>query len=56
MFRNLLVPFGGLLTVGVREGAGSEDTGFKFDFESLFKQFSINESVEISKSSPDLGT
>lgn len=54
-FRSLLAPFGGLLTFGVREGAGSEGTGFKFDFGALLRQFSINESVEISKSSPDLG-
>jgi hypothetical protein len=58
--RNLLAPLGGLLALGERASGGCDDdaTGFLMSFGFCcwmfpFKEFSINDAVDSSRSSPD---
>lgn len=59
-FRNLLAPLAGLLALGERGSGGTDDaaaTGFLvtlgFCVLLLLREFSINDAVEISRSSPE---
>lgn len=63
-FRNLLAPLAGLLALGERGSGGTDDddddddaTGFLvtlgFCVLLLLREFSINDAVDISRSSPD---
>lgn len=57
MFRNLLLPFGGLLELGERGGSGADAMDFfRFSFSCSFcSESSINDAVEISRSWPCVG-